>query len=77
MTAVVIIFGIIGVYLALGFIFMIPFIAKGINKIEEGAHGSGVGFRIIIIPGVIIFWPVLLRNWIIASRNDSMNYHNS
>jgi hypothetical protein len=64
MTIVTIIFYIVGVYLALGFLFMIPFIIKGANKIDEGAHGGSIGFRIIIIPGVIVFWIVLLRKWI-------------
>ena len=48
---------------------MIPFILKGINKIDEGGHGSSIGFRIIIIPGVIVFWVVLLRKWIKAKKS--------
>ncbi|HXL58364.1 MAG TPA: hypothetical protein VN958_19010 [Chitinophagaceae bacterium] len=51
------------IYLACGFVFMIPFIIKGVDVIDEGAHGSSIGFRIIIIPGTIVFWPVLLRKW--------------
>jgi hypothetical protein len=52
------------IYLALGILFVIPFLMKGLNKIDEGAHGSTIGFKIIIIPGVIVFWPVLLSKWI-------------
>jgi len=52
------------VYLFCGLIFAIPFIAKGISVVDEGAHGSSIGFRIIIIPGVIVFWPFLLKKWI-------------
>ena len=50
-------------YLALGVLFVIPFLMKGLNKVDEGAHGSTIGFKIIIIPGVIVLWPVLLRKW--------------
>jgi hypothetical protein len=57
------------VYLALGVLFVIPFLMKGLNKIDEGAHGSTIGFKIIIIPGVIVFWPVLLSNWMKGKRN--------
>ena len=52
------------IYLALGVIFVIPFLMKGLNKVDEGAHGSTIGFKIIIIPGVIVFWPVLLKSWV-------------
>jgi len=51
------------IYLVLGVLFLIPFLIKGLNKIDEGAHGSTIGFKIIIIPGVIVFWPVLLSKW--------------
>ena len=64
MTIVAIIFYIVTIYLVVGFLFMIPFIIKGVNKIDEDAPGSSIGFRIIIIPGVIVFWIVLLRKWI-------------
>ena len=51
------------IYLALGVLFVIPFLMKGLNKIDEGTRGAGIGFRIIIIPGCIVFWPVLLKKW--------------
>lgn len=52
------------IYLALGVLFVIPFLMKGLNKVDEGANGSTIGFKIIIIPGVIVFWPALLKRWI-------------
>ena len=51
------------IYLLLGVLFVIPFLMKGLTKVDEGAHGGTVGFKIIIIPGVIVFWPVLLNKW--------------
>ena len=50
---------IVAIYLACGFVFMIPFIIKGVDVVDEGAHGSSIGFRIIIIPGIIVFWSVV------------------
>lgn len=50
-------------YLLIGIFFVFPFLAKGIKKIDEGAHGSSKGFFMIIVPGVIVFWPVLLSKW--------------
>lgn len=69
MTIVTIILYIVAVYVALGVLFMIPFIIKGVKKIDEGAHGGSIGFRIIIIPGVIVFWIVLLNKWIKAKHD--------
>jgi hypothetical protein len=57
------------IYLVCGIVFMLPFILKGVDVVDEGAHGSGIGFRIIIIPGTIVFWPVLLKKWIKIKRN--------
>ena len=55
-------------YLAVGLLFLIPFLIKGVTVIDEGAHGSGIGFRIMIIPGTIIFWPVLTKKWLQAVK---------
>jgi hypothetical protein len=52
------------IYLACGLIFGIPFVIKGVQRIDEGAHGAGIGFRILILPGVMAFWPFLLKKWI-------------
>lgn len=50
-------------YLAIGLLFAILFVLKGVTRIDEGAVGSGWGFRVIIIPGTAVFWPLLLRKW--------------
>ena len=60
---------IVAVYLLVGVLFVIPFLMKGLNKVDQGAHGSTIGFKIIIIPGVIVFWPVLLSKWIKENGN--------
>jgi hypothetical protein len=64
----IIILSIVVLYCIAGFVFAIPFVIKGVDKIDEGAHRSTIGFRIIIVPGVIIFWPVLLKKWIRISK---------
>ena len=58
----------IALYLFLGFIFAIAFLIKGIDLVDEVAHGSTFGFKLIIIPGVIVFWPVLMKKWLIAKN---------
>jgi len=63
-----IILSIIAIYLACGFVFAIAFIAKGVEKLDEGAHGASIGFRIIVIPGAMVFWPLLLKKWMHSSK---------
>ncbi len=63
MAISIILFGVM-MYLLIGILFVFPFLGKGIKRIDEGSHGSSKGFFIIIIPGVIVFWPVLLSKWI-------------
>jgi hypothetical protein len=58
-----------GIYLLLGLVFAIPFVVKGAQKIDHGANGGSIGFRIIIIPGTMVFWPFLLKKWIKAIKH--------
>ncbi len=60
-TAVYIIFLAGVVHLAAGFLFAIFFLRRGLEKMDTAAHGSGWGFRLIILPGTIVLWPVLLK----------------
>ena len=55
-------------YLAGGLLFLFPFLVKGVSVIDEGARGATIGFRIMIIPGTIIFWPLLTKKWLQAIK---------
>lgn len=52
------------VYLALGLVFALAFSFRGVNQVDEGAVGASIWFRLLLLPGTIAFWPVLLRKWI-------------
>jgi len=53
----------LGAYMACGLVFAIPFVLVGVKKIDpHAAHGSW-GFRLLVIPGAMAFWPLLLRRW--------------
>ncbi|MEP7109344.1 MAG: hypothetical protein ABI760_15225 [Ferruginibacter sp.] len=60
------------VYLLCGFIFIIPFMIKGIVKVDEGTRGSSWGFRLVIAPGIIVLWPLLLKKWMIAGKREKI-----
>ena len=65
---------VLAVYLAIGFLFAIPFVIKGIHKVDEGSHEGSIGFRIIIIPGTMVFWPLLLKKWIKANATETQKH---
>jgi hypothetical protein len=52
-----------GIYLALGLLFAIAFIIKGVHIIDEESVSTPIGFRLLIFPGSVLLWPFLLRNW--------------
>lgn len=53
----------LGVYFASGLIFAIPFALVGVRKIDPHAAPGSLGFRLLIIPGTMAFWPLLLKRW--------------
>ena len=53
----------LGVYLLIGLLFAIPFVLRLVTQIDEAAQGTGWGFRLLIFPGTIALWPVLLKKW--------------
>jgi hypothetical protein len=58
--------GLLGAYLAAGLLFAVPFVMAGVQRIDpRAAHGSW-GFRVLIIPGTILLWPLLARCWLMG-----------
>ena len=51
-------------YSAIGIVFALVFVVKGALQIDEEAVGAGWGFRLLILPGCVAFWPLLLKRWV-------------
>jgi hypothetical protein len=51
-------------YAAVGAVFAALFLIIGLNRIDNGAKGAGLGFRLLIIPGLIALWPLMLFRWL-------------
>jgi hypothetical protein len=51
-------------YALLGFLFAAIFVSFGLQRLDSEARGSGIAFRLLILPGVAAFWPMLLRRWV-------------
>lgn len=54
----------VAVYAAAGVVFALAFILLGISRIDNGAKGAGLGFRLLILPGLIALWPLMLIRWL-------------
>ncbi len=53
----------VGAYLALGFLFAIPFALIGSAKVDPDARGASWGFRVLVIPGATLLWPLMAKRW--------------
>ena len=51
------------VYLVIGGLFAVPFVVRGAGRIDEAAHVGTWGFRVLILPGTVLLWPLLARRW--------------
>ena len=55
-------------YAAAGGVFALLFLLFGAARIDNGAKGAGLGFRLLIIPGLIALWPLMLIRWVTGGQ---------
>ena len=65
------------IYLSWGFIFAIYFAVVGVKHIDSHAVHGTLGFRLLIVPGAVMLWPVLMRRWLAGHREppEEKNAH--
>jgi hypothetical protein len=51
----------IGLYLAIGLAFALWFLWSGVDRVDASARRGTPGFRLLILPGSVALWPLLLR----------------
>lgn len=59
---------VVAAYLAVGAVFAPLFLWRGVGRVDPAAAASGLGFRAIILPGVVLLWPVAARMWARGDR---------
>jgi hypothetical protein len=50
-------------YAGAGLLFAGPFVTRGVNGIDPLARTAPWSFRILIVPGVVLWWPLLAYRW--------------
>ena len=53
-----------GIYFGIGLPFAIAFATFGVGRIDPAAKDGTLGFRILIVPGASLLWPLLARRWL-------------
>ncbi len=65
-----------GAYAALGALFALPFVLRGVQRLDPQAQGGSWGFRLIILPASAALWPLLaLRLLRRAGPREERNAH--
>jgi hypothetical protein len=53
-----------GLYAAAGVLVGLPFVIFGIGRVDPAAKAAPWTFRVLVLPGVVAMWPLILRRWI-------------
>jgi hypothetical protein len=51
----------VALYVGVGVLWGVPFVARGVDRIDPDAEHGSLGFRLAILPGVVALWPWMLR----------------
>jgi hypothetical protein len=65
-TIAVILFGALVVYLAVGLLTAIAFVTSGVMRVQSAP--VTIGARILLIPGAVALWPLIMSRWLARRR---------
>lgn len=54
---------ILGFYVMIGLVIGLAFVCRGVNRVDPAAADSPFIFRVVILPGCVGLWPVVLWKW--------------
>ncbi|HEX9781893.1 MAG TPA: hypothetical protein VGA56_04065 [Opitutaceae bacterium] len=60
MTPEVTLLALAGAYLGIGVCTSVYLIASALERLDGAAKGSSLGFKLLVTPGLIAFWPLML-----------------
>ena len=59
---------VVATWFAVGALVAVPFLLFAVGAAVEGAKGSSVAFRLMMLPAAALLWPIVLRLWIRSRR---------
>ena len=48
----------------------LPFVLRGVDRVDASARGASIGFRLLILPGTAALWPLMAAKWIKARKAE-------
>lgn len=57
-----------GAYAICGLLFAAFFLLRGVVQVDAAARGTSWRVKLLLLPGVAAFWPLLARKWFQAVR---------
>ena len=63
-------------YLIIGLCFAIWFVGKGAQIIDEGMKGTKWSLKLLLLPGSLLLWPILLKKISRSSGSNSQSSQN-
>jgi hypothetical protein len=61
---------VVELYAVTGIAVAVVFLTIGIGRVDKAARHAYV-FRLLLIPGVVLLWPLVLTRWLTLSRRAS------
>lgn len=56
------------IYAAIGVVIALPFALFVAPRLDAAARGSSIAFRLLIAPGAVLLWPIVVAQAIRRSR---------
>lgn len=54
------------IYLGLGVLHALVFLLLGLQRVDPIAKAAGAGVKVMVFPGIVLLWPIMLRKWVRA-----------
>jgi hypothetical protein len=55
-------------YAVCGLAVSVPFVLRGVERVDASARDTSLLFRLLILPGTVALWPLLAAKWRNAHR---------
>lgn len=57
------------IYTCCGLAIGVPLVLWGVRQVDAAAQGTSLVFRLLLLPGTVAFWPLMLKKWLDVLRH--------
>jgi hypothetical protein len=55
-------------YACCGLLVGVPFVLRGVERVDPAARGTSLAFRLLLLPGTVALWPLMAAKWRRAAK---------